>query len=94
MSAPRFFGLALALALELTTSVQHQGAAGSTPVSQLNDTDWLDARVSDAPVLPGAANISACVALCAARDDCVAVSWSGPGSAPVRAPVSAACLVF
>lgn len=64
----------------------------STPFDQLqqtpgagvmNDTDWVDARVSDDPVLPSTANLSACVALCEARSDCVAVSWSGPGSAPV-----------
>jgi len=49
----------------------------------LKDADWRDARVSDDPVLPSATNLSACVALCRARPDCVAVSWSGPGSAPV-----------
>lgn len=51
--------------------------------SVLNHTDWLDARVSSDPVLPSTHNLSACVGLCRARADCVAVSWSGPGSAPV-----------
>jgi hypothetical protein len=48
----------------------------------LNDTDWSDqpwgSRVSDDKVLPHADNLTACVSLCKAREDCVAVSWSSP----------------
>jgi hypothetical protein len=52
------------------------------PYTGLNDTDWADSRVSDDPVLRGTADLySACVALCAARPDCVAVSWSSPAAA-------------
>lgn len=53
-------------------------AAVAAQHTVLNDTDWADARVSDDPVLPGTANLTACVALCAARADCVAVSWTSP----------------
>eukprot|EP00756_Hemistasia_phaeocysticola_P055301 Hpha_TRINITY_DN31227_c0_g1::TRINITY_DN31227_c0_g1_i1::g.2384::m.2384 len=53
----------------------------SSAYSVLNDTDWTSSRVSDDPVLPSIGNLSACVALCEARPDCVAVSWTAPGSA-------------
>ena len=55
-------------------------AAAAAGFEALNDTDWADARVSDDPVLPTFSNLSACVALCAARPDCVAVSWSSPAT--------------
>ena len=48
----------------------------------LNDTDWANSRVSDDPVLPNTPNLSACVALCAARRDCVAVSWTSAAGPP------------
>ena len=67
-----------AMAAAAAAGAASDDGPGRLGLQILNSTDWLDARVSDDPVLPNTANLTACVALCRARPDCVAVSWTSP----------------
>lgn len=57
-------------------------AVGRLQPQLRNNTDWSSSNVADDPVVPHAATLDECVAICALRKDCVAVSWTSLAGPP------------